>query len=494
MKKHVRNSGFKFLWLLIAALFTLTACGEDDIDPVDEIPAEDGVYIMGPATGFDDLVMDGMMDAGREEGEGFVSLLRDGMYEKFMYLSAGDFSIVEKSGAIENVLGWVGGTQEEFDPEGVDDEINGPIWTGEYEAGGISFNAPENGFYHIILDQSTGVVYYTQIHYWALIGDATDQGFSAEYPMEQISMSGTAAEWEITNLTLRERGGFKFRYNDGWKITTNEEFIIFANIGRDPASGEFITGGDTYPYPDEGEGEYTVTLEWTIEEGFAYSTERTGDVEPLPDYPEELYMIGSAMDPDPDTGWNWDLIDAPMVPTHSKPWLFWKIVWLYEGGEFKFAPQRDWIGDFGITGDATDGVFSIGGDNVPVPGATGYYMVVVNLETDEIAIADPQVYLIGETIDNWDDVPNPDARFTVDNENEIITITRNLIAGNLRMYAWFDLVDDWFTDWWQHEFMIFSNVIEFRGRGDDQDSVQVPGGENRIDLNFKEGEGSITQP
>jgi len=80
-------------------------------------------------------------------------------------------------------------------------------------------------------------------------------------------------------------------------------------------------------------------------------------------------MIGSALnmeDSDGDDvpdGWQWDLTDAPLVTVHSKD-MFWKIVWLNEGGEFKFAPQREWNGDdFGSDGeDATDEIY--GRDNV----------------------------------------------------------------------------------------------------------------------------------
>ena len=210
----------------------------------------------------------------------------------------------------------------------------------------------------------------------------------------------------------------------------------------------------------------------------------------------ELFMIGNALnmeDSDEDgtpDGWQWDLTDAPMVPVHSKPDLFWKIVWLNEGGEFKFAPQKEWSGDFGSDGnEAVDEIFEFGGDNLAVPGETGYYMVVVNLETEQIAVTAPQVYLIGDTIGSWDQAVE-DALFDVDNENELITITRELVAAELRMYAWFD--KGWFTDWWQSEFMIFDGEIEFRGAGDDQERVNIESdGDYTIDLNFSTGEGSI---
>jgi len=113
----------------------------------------------------------------------------------------------------------------------------------------------------------------------------------------------------------------------------------------------------------------------------------------------------------------------------------------------------------------------------------------VNLETEQIAVTAPQVYLIGDTIGSWDQAVE-DALFDVDNENELITITRELVAAELRMYAWFD--KGWFTDWWQSEFMIFDGEIEFRGAGGDQERVNIESdGEYTIDLNFSTGEGSI---
>ena len=38
-----------------------------------------------------------------------------------------------------------------------------------------------------------------------------------------------------------------------------------------------------------------------------------------------------------------------LIPVHSNPHLFWRIVWIEAGTDqgFKFAPQADWIGDFG---------------------------------------------------------------------------------------------------------------------------------------------------
>lgn len=257
--------------------------------------------------------------------------------------------------------------------------------------------------------------------------------------------------------------GMDFEANDGWNYGEWE--------GEPNRSVDVVAGGD-------------LLVVWGVQP----------DVEP-PTTPAKIFMIGDALnmeDSDADgtaDGWQWDLTDAPMVPVNGKE-MFWKIVWLIEGGEFKFAPQRAWENDFGSDGvDPADEIYAMGGSNLTVPGATGYYMVVVNFETEEVSVTAPQVYLIGDTIGSWD-TANADALFTVDNANEVITITKDLLAANLRMYAWFD--KGWFTDWWQSEFMIFDGLIEFRGEGDDQAAVGIdPAGEYMIDLNFRTGEGSI---
>lgn len=199
-------------------------------------------------------------------------------------------------------------------------------------------------------------------------------------------------------------------------------------------------------------------------------------------FPSALFMIGDGVG-----GWDWATLDLPMIPVNSHPNLFWKIVWMNASGSFKFAPQKAWTGgDFGSTGSAVGGVFNKGGDNIPVPGTAGYYMVVVDLTTNKIAIADPKVYLMGNTIGSWD-TANPAGLLTVDNANSVIKMTKTLAADEVRMYAW----HPWFTDWWQSEFIVLNSKIEFRGTGNDQNRVSVTAGSHTVSLNFKTGAGSI---
>ena len=59
-------------------------------------------------------------------------------------------------------------------------------------------------------------------------------------------------------------------------------------------------------------------------------------------------------------------------------------------------------------------------------------------------------------------------------------------------HKWFPVQDPQPVAWWQAEFIILNNKIEFRGTGGDQERVNLTAGNYKIDLNFKTGAGSIT--
>lgn len=225
---------------------------------------------------------------------------------------------------------------------------------------------------------------------------------------------------------------------------------------------------------------YHVRAFATNSKGTSYGEDKT-----FTPFPPELYMTGSGVGLD-DENWNW-FEPLQLVPVHSHPELFWKIVWMKGSGEFKFAPQPSWNNDFGRSGDATDGVYAIGGDNVPVPSTPGYYMVVVDLKNKTIEIAEPKVYGMGNVFGGWTTGVESNL-FTVDNENQEIKYTGVPSDGELRMYV---AASTLVCDWWQAEFIVLDNKIEFRGTGNDQTRVNVTAGQNVI-LNFKFGTGSIT--
>jgi len=298
------------------------------------------------------------------------------------------------------------------------------------------------------------------------LGDGTEAGWDNTKAIK-ISQTATPGIYEGI-LVLTAAKSLKFIQTLGawqpqWGQATGQDAgVLGANLGGG-------TDPDAVTTPATG-GNYKVTVDLGA---MTYKV--------VAAYPSALFMIGDGVG-----GWDWASLDLPMIPVNSHPNLFWKIVWMNATGGFKFAPQKEWKDDFGSTGSATVGVYAKGGDNIPVPGTAGYYMVVVDLTANKIAIADPKVYLMGNTIGSWD-TSNPAGLFTVDNANSVVTVTKTLAADELRMYAW----HPWFTDWWQSEFIILDGKIAFRGTGGDQSRVAVTAGSHTVNLNFKTGVGSI---
>ncbi len=203
-------------------------------------------------------------------------------------------------------------------------------------------------------------------------------------------------------------------------------------------------------------------------------------------YPTELYMTGDGVGLD-EENWNW-YEPLQMIPVHSHPELFWKIVWMKGSGGFKIAPEPAWGNDFGITGSPdAEGVYSIGSDNIPVPATAGYYIVVVDFNNSTVQVTEPKVYGIGNAFGGWD-TNQASNLFTIDNTNKVLKFDNLSADGELRMYA---SASTLVCDWWQAEFIIIDGKIAYRGTGDDQTRVSVEQGNNVI-LNFKLNTGAIT--
>jgi starch-binding outer membrane protein SusE/F len=298
------------------------------------------------------------------------------------------------------------------------------------------------------------------------LGDGTTAGWdnNAAIKIDQSSTPGIY----IGVLDLLAAKSLKFIQNLGsWQPQWGQASgAAVGTLGVNPGGG---SDPDAITTPATA-GKYKVTIDMGT---MTYKVESA--------LPTALFMIGDGVG-----DWSWDNTNLPMIPVYGHPNLFWEIVWMNASGGFKFAPQKAWVNDFGKTGDATGGIYDKGGDNIAVPGTAGYYMVVVDLNANKIAIADPKVYLIGNTIGSWDS-GQAGGLFTVDNANSLITITKTLADGDLRMYAW----HPWFTDWWQSEFIILSDKIEFRGTGGDQTRVPVTAGSHTINLNFKTGAAAV---
>ncbi|MDH6359282.1 SusF/SusE family outer membrane protein [Parabacteroides sp. PF5-9] len=206
--------------------------------------------------------------------------------------------------------------------------------------------------------------------------------------------------------------------------------------------------------------------------------------------PENMYMIGSIND------WNWDA-SFEMVPVHSNPGKFWRVVYLPTDAEIKFNYVQQWNGsEFGYEEDrfpassVSYANLSDSGGNIKV-GKGGWYIVVVStalqgqnyLYTVEFLV--PDVYLTGNTAGGWDFFDETN-KFTVPVDGEGEFVSPAFVASDeLRMSI--KLAD---IDWWKTEFIILGGKIVYRAGGDDQERVNVTTGQKAY-LNFTTGEGAV---
>ncbi|WP_010663546.1 SusF/SusE family outer membrane protein [Marinilabilia salmonicolor] len=493
----------KWLFLTIGAVMMFSSCEEDKdyeqiiLNSTKDVPSLDGMYIIGSGIVFEETESAARLRMAKNE---VLQEERASLFEIYIAVKQGQegFNILTVEGADNNMWGPGDDFAEIPDEERHGDEPKGAsLRKGSLVKTSTAFTVPNDGLYHVVFDEEVGKVSVSEVK-WGLIGDATPGGWSGdtELTMETFSLDSVVFRQEGVELL---EGTFKLRYSGGWKIFLDEELDlgegnkgVTVNTNFGGSVDELESGGDNFSWSENGI--YTVKYVWNARGADSFTTEKTADVE-VAEYPETLFMVGDALNMDdsdsdgtPD-GWQWDLTDAPMVPVNSHPNMFWKIVWLEGGGNFKFAPQREWKGDFGAAEDLGNGEYSKGSDNIVAPAESGYYMVVVDLDAEKISVQDPEIYLIGDAIGSWDG-GNTDYLFTVDNANEVITYEGPLLGANLRMYAGHSYFE--VGDWWQSEFMIYSGNIEFRGTGGDQEPVAVEAGTYKIDLNFKDSTGSIT--
>jgi len=474
----------KFFTLCLLA-FSLIFVGCKKEEPIVEELLEDGFYVSGEATAFSTVTIAGQLKSTTVENDN--NSARVGLNEIYIALEANKaFTLTEVSGATKTVNGPGTGFASVVQVAG-GDEMGATIQKGMYAAGG-TFTVPTSGLYHIIVDKQTTTVVILPVASWAIIGGATPLGWSDNVMAAKGAFSKDTMVFEITDLTLLA-GDFKFRHSGAWKQTIVADPLIKVNTNFGGTSmTTLVAGGANIPFVKADNGKYTVTATWGKKTGMKFSMTKTGTVV-VAEYPANLYMIGSSLG-----GWDWTgAYVVKMNPVHSHPHAFWAVVYILAPATdpgFKFAPGKEWVGDFGVTGTATDGIYAKGGSNATVA-TPGYYMVYVDLKAEKIEINPAEVYLIGPALNNVWDYAAPAGKFTVDNTAKTIT-SPACVAGELRMYAGTKLgkLDTPIADWWQTEFMVLAGKIEYRGTGGDQARVQVTAGQ-KVVLNFSTGTGVI---
>jgi hypothetical protein len=474
---------YSFVLLGIAAL-TFNSCLRED-----PLNIEDGLYIKGNSTAFNSFDENGMMIQAINEVNGQP---REGLYEIYISVSSESdgFNIIEVNDNEQTKYGPT--TEENIVLNGENGQITGTIQKGIYGPSEEKvFTVKENGLYHVIIDKLSSTYIISPVTVISLYGHFSGEDWTETDIPLYSSFDKSNLIFEYSGLELAE-GEYRFRYGHGDKIQVlDNEVAVYTSFGG-TISGTLPSfdltmspGGNDYIWENAYKGTYRVNVFWSVGMSFEAQMTETGST----DFPEKLFMIGNGISSlSGEDAWNWDLNDFEMIPIHSQPHLFWKIVWLNENGGLRFAPRKGSENDFGSEGDGTAGLYDIGEENLIVKESSGYYMVVVNLLSNQISVARPEVYLIGDVVESWD-AQNPLAILSVQDAFDVLYMKKRLAAGNLRMYAWHN--QGWFSYWWNTEFNVYEDGIKYAGKVQNLEPVGIIEGVYEIKINFKEGNGSI---
>lgn len=211
--------------------------------------------------------------------------------------------------------------------------------------------------------------------------------------------------------------------------------------------------------------------------------------------PEHLYVVGNFC------GWDWGN-SFEFVPVYDHPEMYWRMVWIDEGG-VKINTAKDWDGNEkgynGITvaGDLADKISDNGGN---ISSATPqWYLMVVTASVSgrdikyTVEFNEPNVYLMGTCMDDssWSELLDG-AKFDVPT-----TMDGNFVSPAFKaacpggdgdgVRAYVKVPGN---DWWHTEFIVLNGEIAYRGAGGDQERVAGNVGQ-RLYLNFATGKGEI---
>ena len=484
----------KFLLLAVAAMalvFT-TSCKKPKGDEPHN--HEDGVYLVGPASPFSDIELNGMLKpTPNENGSGPADAE---IYEIYAYMSAGAFELREVAGQTITTIG--GTLAHTSDGSGAGETPRVPsLYYTPTTNGTITIATA--GFYHIVYSPTAKVIVVTEAK-WGLRGELNGWGFT------ELTGSGNKEEYtfKLTNVEV-PAGPFKFAYSHGWKLGLNnynaDDATIRVNTNLGPGVNNTGTltfngnvgtmanlapgGMDNFMITNTTRGVYTFELKWTKANGFTNATmTKTGDLD-APDFPETVFIVGGGTP----AGWTPEN-GIPMHPT-GIPGQFWAIVYLGGGdGLINFLPTNTgWTGQFGSPGNPSGiGEFELGKGNITVPAGNGYYMVVVDHQREKIAIAEAKIYGMGNAFGGWNEATYA---FTMDNTAKTFTSPAAVAPPanqepNLRSYAF----HPWIPAWWRSEINVVGTNIVYRGAGGDPAAFPLAVGK-RVVYNIDAGTATV---
>ena len=303
-----------------------------------------------------------------------------------------------------------------------------------------------------------------------LLGEVNGNGWNPEEPVWFAKVADGIYEVTVTTENEGENWYKFYGGTDAGNWDGANAHVMGCDTNGDGSLFNYINWSADLQCPIiSGKGKWKVRLDvnnWTY---------TINEVKP------DLFLTGSNYD----WGGKW----LQLVPFNKSEEDFWTIIYLHEGEQFKFAPQAGWGDDFGYTGTTINDVaganITSSSDGNLVVGKAGWYLLKVqNGSTKTLTVLQPNVYLIGDAAGEWNIADSH--KFTVPTTEDGVFESPAFAAdAELRMCV---SVDGF--EWWQSEFMVFDGKIEYRGRGIDQNRVNVKAGQ-KVTLNFTAGTGEI---
>lgn len=303
-----------------------------------------------------------------------------------------------------------------------------------------------------------------------LLGEVNGNGWNPEEPVWFAKVADGIYEVTVTTENEGENWYKFYGGTDAGNWDGANAHVMGCDTNGDGSLFNYINWSADLQCPIiSGKGKWKVRLDvnnWTY---------TINEVKP------DLFLTGS--------NYGWGDKWLQLVPFHSSMEDFWTIIYLHEGEQLKFAPQADWGDDFGYTGttindEAGANITSSSDGNIVVGKAGWYLLKVQNGSTKTLTVLQPNVYLMGDAAGEWNIADSH--KFTIPTTEDGVFESPAFAAdAELRMCV---SVDGF--EWWQSEFMVFDGKIEYRGRGIDQNRVNVKAGQ-KVTLNFTAGTGEI---
>ena len=488
MKKNSLRKMLYLMSVLMLAAMVMVSCKKDDDDDDDDPPVlvEDGLYVKGAGTALTDFDLKGLMKSTKNE---VGQEPRASLMELFVAVKGGSdgFNIVQVAGTEHTTHGpGANFALVPMDQRDGEEPSTADFWRGSIAVTDTKFTVPEDGLYHVVLDTELGIVMIARVK-WGMIGAATPGGWGSDTELT-AAFDLNKMEFKKEEVLLFE-DPYKFRYSNGWKVFIDEDGTVKVNSNLGGAINDLQPGGADIMHDDYGV--FTVQITWELGQPIKGSLTRTGDGPELPDFPEEMFLVGAATHYDWHTpGEKEDALMHKLAGGGNNEGIFWKIAHL-EGGQGWKLSAENWgspnIGFAEVDEFDAEGV-EVGedGGNMTVA-ESKMYIIVLNLRDDmiKVSVKPAVVYGIGDAFGGWDAGVEAN-KFIVDDTEKTVTSPPLVADGNIRMYA----DHAWIPDWWHAEFNVYDGVIEYRGDGGDQPAVPGTAGQV-VTLMFDNNTGTI---